>query len=150
MKFPLHPSLRLLPLASMTKAQQIEVDKLPKRFGMNILRDRELYLVVADSNKMPQAALWTGWNASRFTFDVVVNYPARHLGVAKHLVEQAIAQYNQDAEGYSNPLLVVTVINQGMEFLLKDHFDFHVCRKTERDIEMMGPTMNDGRVLLPC
>ncbi len=139
---------------NLTEDQWREVEKLPGRENINILRDRELALVlVREDGGYPAAGLWTSWHAGRFTFDVVVFSPDRRRGLAKFLVQYAMQQYNEDREAFPSPLFVVHAVNPKMKMLLEEPFGFSVAMPPNGQgtttWEMIPTTDDDCRVIIP-
>jgi GNAT superfamily N-acetyltransferase len=154
MKHRLANSLYAAHPEELSEAQLREVSKLPGRYGINILRDHELARVInkeesPERTPCPVAGLWTGWTQNQFTFDVVVDYSARHTGTAKYLVEYAIQQFNEDCVGHHHPILCVAVVNPAMEQLLREHFGFHYSLKNGNHSTMICPQNEDGSISLP-
>ena len=100
--FPLTDNYQVLSPEGLSAEQSKAMDVLPRRAGINILRDRNLQLAVTTDDGSPAAGLWASWYAGRFTFDVVVDSTARGRGLAKHLVHHAIRRFNFDREAYTD------------------------------------------------
>jgi hypothetical protein len=149
-KFPLAGKYRVLGPEDLSSEQSKAVDRLPRRAGINILRDRDLQLAVATEDGSPAAGLWTSWHVDRFTFDVVVDSTARGQGLAKHLVHHAIHKFNFDRAAYSDPMMVIYVVNPAMRELLEEHFGFSVALRPSPGRWEMIPTTNEaGAVVVP-
>jgi ribosomal protein S18 acetylase RimI-like enzyme len=136
-------------LDDLSVAQLSAIERLPRREGIHILRDRELNTVITQEDGFPLAAMWSSWRDGRFTFDIVVYSTARRLGLAKDLVRIAIDQYNQEREAFDSPRFVVKVVNQAMRNLLEEHFGFSVAfAKGNGEWDMVPGIDASGKVVV--
>jgi predicted GNAT family acetyltransferase len=148
--FPLVENFRFLKAQELSPDQNQAIDHLPRKTGLNIMRDRDLHSAVVTSQGNPVAGLWTSWYAERFTFDVVVDDSVRGNGLAKHLVHHAICSFNSARLSYQDPFMVIKVVNPVMRQLLEEHFGFSVALESSHSRwEMIPNTDENGAVITP-
>jgi ribosomal protein S18 acetylase RimI-like enzyme len=149
-KFNLPEGFRAVAARELSRDQNQVVDRLPKGSGINIVLDRDLKAAVVTDSGQPIAGLWTSWRAARFTFDVIVCPTAKGRGIAKHLVDQAIRDFNAERPGHRDPLFIVDVVSPAMRRILEEHFGFSVALSRGSNRWEMIPTTDDaGCVLIP-
>ena len=117
------------------KAEQIAKDN-----GVNILRGKDLRTVAVDKNGETVGGLWTEVNGNDFSFDVAVDKKMQGKGVGEKLVNEAIAEFNNNnIEG--NLKYNIDVTNPSMEKLLLK-YGFKVVERISGHTLMEHPTNN--------
>lgn len=140
----LHPEFQTLDPAELTESQRWEVEKLPRREGLQISRHHEPILIVTNQDGFPVGALWYGWVDGCCSFDVVVYLTYRNRGIARYLIAQVIAWYNKEREDYGHASMEVVVVSPIMKYLLEHHFQFTVARElSSRNDCIMAPSLNE-------
>lgn len=90
-----------------------ELNRIERESGIRILRNKELNLLAVQGGKV-LGALYTENDGEEFSFDVIVDKPARGQGIGAKLIDMALDQFRQE-EIEMGTQLKVDVVNPWVE-----------------------------------
>lgn len=126
-----------------------QVDGLVKSSTINVLRGKNLnHIAVIDESVV--GALYTEFNGSEFSFDVIVAKDNQSSGIGKELTSIAMSEYNMYAD-MGNVKLMLDVVNPRYnEFLINqyglsivDKVDGHIILTDKPDESSMTESVHD-------
>lgn len=123
------------------------MDKIFQDRGIRYDRGKELSHVALEDDNSVIGALASGWAASGeqyegkpvydFSFDLAVHQQHEGKGVAKRMIEQAIAYYNDTQDAYSQEgftRMKVRAINPIAIHILENHYQFTLDTVNHKDV----------------
>jgi ribosomal protein S18 acetylase RimI-like enzyme len=105
-----------------------DLNRMEKESGIRVLRGKELDTLALQNGKVV-GALYVEMTESEFSFDVIVDKPARGQGIGAKLIDMALTQYSQESSEMGTALKV-DVVNPWVEKYLL-HKGLKVLQKVD-------------------